>query len=295
MPVEFLSPSALAQFEEDPVDFYLRRMSSVPAPKIPQTLAMAAGSAFDALVKAALAKQIPDHRPIEASVLLVNQVEPQHRDEATKIGLKLMSAYKRLGCLKALLEEGILECDPQCDNIEVPDTHRELLGRRVAGIPIKGHPDARGATKDEVPIPWILDWKVTGAEGNSGSVHPGWKRLYDTNDAMAYRLHPHPRHEEPLDTLNLRWASQLATYRWLLQTGTARCEGFKDARVAIDQIVVTEGRVRVAQIRTVVTGEFQVQLRQRYVTAWEKIRENKVLPEELASMDPETLRCMRGA
>lgn len=293
----YLSPTALISLEEDPMKFYLHRCAPIPVPREPQNLGMAVGSAFDALVKCELDKELTKRGkprkggPLRLEHLLADQVDKALREQAVQRGMVMFKAYKRLGCLERLLEEGLCDLDVEPEGREVPGTARELLGRTVSGVPLRGHPDALMRNADGEPV--VLDWKTTGGEGESGAVHAGWVQRWDTDKPFAHREGSHPRSGETLEQLNYKWATQLATYHWLLRPGTARHEGFRDAKVAIENVVLqADGRVQVARIRTIVTGEFQAQLRDRYAAAWEKLQEGTLIDPSLTGLDEDVLRIL---
>lgn len=299
----YLSPSALKNLESDPLRFYLQRCAGKVLPKEPQSLYMAVGSAFDALVKDEIDRQLvaqgkQAERRVYASVLLQRQVSDEHREVATDRANRIFKSYLKLGAVNELLEEGIDSVDPettQPENMgEVPATAHELLGRKVAGIPIRGHPDAAGTDADQRTV--VHDWKLTGGDTDTQkegaekpSPHPGYRRLLDTKRASLFHA-PHARCDEPLEALNFEWASQLATYHWLLRPGVGRGYSFLDSRVSVDQVLVFGDHVRVAKIRTHVSGFFQKQLRERYIAAWKRIQEESLVDDKiLTSLDPKTL------
>jgi hypothetical protein len=287
---EYLSPSSLKQVERDPVAFYLARCGPEEArpPKEQQIIQMCVGTAFDAFVKEAIGKelQIPCP-PLEE--LLKGIEEPSLRKDAMEIGGVLFKNYEKLGCLAALIKEGVREVDLKPERTVVPGTARQLLGREMGGVPIFGYPDALLVMSDGTRV--VLDWKTT----TSGSPAPGYlRRFHSQNPMMRYEA-PHERHGEPLESLSQDWADQLATYSWLLRDHVGLGESFKPCHAAIDQVVYklsedkkTVIQVQVAQYRTFISGPHQVELRERYKRAWDAIQ------EELLVQDPELIRLLNS-
>lgn len=298
----FLTQTLLKQLEKDPATYYLRELvtnedGSSGCPSEPQTYPMAVGSAFDALVKNQLA--LATGRPCPSIDVMLSRIEPSPdwdptlRDRAITEGRRLLKVYLRLGCLAKILEEGLDEVDLEPEGVEVPDTHRSMMGRRVAGVPLRGHPDARITTREGLVYP--LDWKVTGANTRDAHLNPdrspkqvdgvdkeplkapspvpGYRRLYDTKIPLSHLEAPHDRAGDCFGAIHEDWATQLVTYLWLLRPGTARHPTFQDGFGAIDQLIVhPDGRVRVAQHRCKLSGAFQETVRQRYVDAWERVQ-----------------------
>lgn len=272
---EYLSPSSLSAFERNPLEFYFNRCGppEYRPPRLPQTFPMAVGSAFDAHVKRGLAEEIGCKCPT-LEELITRSVEPRadERQVAIQKGRDLYLYYRKCGAFDDLVKEAHwLEVELEPGTQHVPGTDKLLMGRQVAGVPIMGRPDAM-IIRNEHPRRTILDWKVTGA-GSGASPHPGYNKLYDLKDPSWAQ---HSRCGEPMDTLNPHWATQLAMYSWLMRPGSARSEGFQDVHVAIDQVVCSEKKIRVATFRTHVTAEFQQDLRTRLAYAWQKIQDEKV-------------------
>ena len=62
--------------------------------------------------------------------------------------------------------------------------------------------------------------------------------------------------------------------------------------MAIDQVLVGRGRrVRVAQVRTYVSAQWQEQVRERLIVGWEKIAQ-RALTAEVGSLPLEALACL---
>src|SRR5689334_19300036 len=96
---EYLSPSALARFENNRDDFYKSYLCSTRVPRTPQLPVMSIGSAFDAYCKSGLYYRA--YGKVEPKYtfegLFERQVEPQNRDFAVKAGKIAYDAYSTSG------------------------------------------------------------------------------------------------------------------------------------------------------------------------------------------------------
>lgn len=263
---EYLSPSSLRELEGDPIRFYLQRCApeEFTPPRAGQTLPMAVGTCFDALVKVMLARSVGCPCPTLAE-LVKNVEDPALLEPAMAKAQELLDAYVLSGAFTLLIEEGLAEVNLSPGKTVVPGSQRLLMGRQMGGVPLLGYPDALIRRKDGSAV--ILDWKCTSA----GSPHPGWTRYLDVREPMSKYRPPHERSGELMDTLNPEWAMQLATYSWLTRPGVGHGETFRDVDVAIDQVVYGAASIRIAQYRTRVSGEYQLGLKLRYQLAWEKL------------------------
>ena len=270
--IEYLSPSSLSQFEEDPLAFYFQRLGPIEyrPERDPQTYPMAVGSAFDALVKWRIAQRNGLDCPTPKEMIRENVVTPDRREEAILFGRGLADFYEECGALDDLADTTSVEV--LCDVATVPGTGK-------FGVPIKGEIDAvRGAV--------VHDWKVTGAGSSyARSPNPGYVGLWDSR-CPAIKFKAHPRAWEPFEHLNAKWATQCVMYHWMLGRGI-------DAplAVSIDQVVCApDGRVRVAQYRGDVSVEFQLAVKDRLSGAWQAISQQSVVASDLAAVGVETLR-----
>ena len=108
---QYLSPSALSLYKKDQVEYYRRYCCDSRPIKIPQTVPMAVGSAFDAFVKSYLFGKLCSAAPIEECAkydltkLFNAQVETQNRQEVWEYGAHLFDMYKESGALADLMME----------------------------------------------------------------------------------------------------------------------------------------------------------------------------------------------
>jgi hypothetical protein len=271
--IAYLSPSALVMLEERPVEFYFRRLGPVEfAPeREEQGFPAAVGISFDAFVKRAIADEDPKLRCPSQSFLL-NDVR-QRRDEAIAMGAQLLYGYKKCGAYKRLMEEKPFELNTDFEDF-APGTE----------VPVRTKLDAMTWYQSR---PTIHDWKVKGAN-RPGQYSPtaGYCTIWDT-DSPGIPGGPHKRFGEPLEALDSEWATQLTIYGW--------AAGFPVGRVmaSIDEVVVGENhRVRVAQFRSEISEDFQKKVVERLKVAWQKIKEEKVLPEYMQEMTMDQLRIL---
>jgi len=271
----YLSPSALMELERDPWLFYLHRCAppECAPPREPQGLGQAVGTAFDALVKRALADIVSCKCPSEEELLTGIEV-PSLRKEAVGKAIELLKAYKASGAFSALVDEGLKEVHLDPPLISVPGTSHQLLGRQVGGVPLMGYPDALIVKEDGTWV--ILDWKTTSA----GSPAQGWLKKYDAMDPMARFEPAHAKAGEDFAELHPDWAVQLATYSWLLRPGVGLGAYFAPLSVAIDQVVYGSKDIRCYAFRGQITGVFQEKLRERYQRAWTLIQTETLVSEE---------------
>src|SRR5258708_7515052 len=105
--MNYLSPSSINLFYQDQDEFYLRYISAVKPPRPPQSLPMAAGSAFDAFVKSYLYEKIIGKRDpkFDLQTLFEAQVDPQIRTESWPVGEYLFKQYQKSGALADLMIE----------------------------------------------------------------------------------------------------------------------------------------------------------------------------------------------
>lgn len=260
----YLSPNSLRQFEDEPIRFYLDRLGpeETRLPPEPQGFPAAVGSAFDALVKRAVAEARGLVCPSLEAMLGNVQTE---RDRALDVARGLLRDYAACGALAAFLEQGPHQLDRDLMGV-IPDP--------VDPVPLRG-------ILDVAVVGGVHDWKTTGAnKPGEQSPSPGYEVFLGFDGS---RKGPHARHGEPLEALDDAWAAQVATYGWLL--------GFKGPiRASIDEVVVGRG---VARFRTVVSVEFQERLRERYRAAWAAIQEERVLDERTASCGLDHVRVLK--
>lgn len=270
--VQYLSPSSIAKYNENPDEFYMKYLSDKAPPKDKQTAPMSVGSSFDAYVKSYLHDQLfgkTDPR-FEFQTLFEAQVEPHVRAQALIDGKKCFEAYKATGALNDLmimLSKASNTPRFEFDLRGVVEGHREGVQLQFGNVVLLGKPDVHFISKEGVDV--ILDWKVNGFYSQAsptkgyiklrpeGTRHKEafvqWDRDIEVN--MAHTL----------DQTREEWAAQLAIYGWLL--------GMKVGSrfvVAIDQLACRKDRdIRIAEHRAYVNELFQHDLFRKAQHLWD--------------------------
>jgi len=267
-PLEYFSSSSYGQFHENPVEFYINRLGpeEFKSKREPQGLAQAMGIGFDEAVKA-----IIENRPLNWE-----GIEVENKDEVIKQCLALSMVYTSCGALnKVIADSGqILGCEVEVTGL-APGTDVPLRGF----VDLVMHPT------------WLtrsaLDWKVYGggAPQTQRSPNKGYLRRYTEGQLLEGKKAVHDLCDEPMETLNEKWARQLAMYHWMLNPGRPidRCPG------AIDQITFSRGVVTITQYRTWISKEYQEKLRDGLVESWDIVQQERVVPSDL---EPEFLRLL---
>lgn len=255
--LEYFSPSSLAQFEADPVGFYLQRLGppEFAPPREPQGFAAARGEAFDAAIKALIEDSEPDYSGVDPI---------PERDLAISEGARGAAYYVECGALEAARKDRPLK-----------SVRSDIYGVAPGtDIPLRGKIDLVQCVRARSWRYMPLDWKTTGAS----SPNRGYAMHYGTTASGREVSSPHVDSRQPMESLNGRWADQLAIYHWLLGGGP------HNAPVAVDQVCyLPNGALRVAQYRTLVSRRHQLALVNRLARAWHAVHERRVVPPELAS------------
>ncbi len=276
----YLSFSAMALFEKDPAEFFLKYLSETRPGKLPQTDAMSVGSAFDAYVKACLHSAIfgPSADPeYEFGALFESQVEPHNRDFALAAGKHAFKAYKLTGAYDELLT--LLK-----ESIEPPRFEARLIGD-IGGVPFLGKPDCRFVLdRGQGRISIVLDWKVRqycsqyaaspskgymlcrdGYSGKQSRSHNKEHKLY-----MAYDFRGLTINRGYMENCNAEYADQCILYAWLLGEPIGG-----NTVVFIDELCAKptgdKPLLRVANHRARVRKEHQERLLQRVKTCWNAV------------------------
>ena len=265
--MNYLSPSSFSLFRRDR-DLFVRKYFG-KWPKESQTFPMAVGSAFDAFVKADLATRLGLGKPEFAfETMFQTQVEAQHRDEGRKAGKVLYEAYSSFGCLADLLKQ-------MQTSRGVPAIETSVSGV-VGGVPLLGKPDIRFSTSEGLHVVW--DFKVNGWV-TPASPKPRYVIIRPTGtrhkDAIVEIVGGIPINVNGfMEDVDADWATQLAIYAWLC--GETPGGGFV---VAIDQLVIRDGVVRVAEHRNLIGESFQLQLLRQLQDAWICITNDWLYPD----------------
>lgn len=214
----YLSPSSLDLWETDRREYYIKYLGN-KIPSVPQTNAMAIGSAFDAYIKAALFERLGSGTcracaPFDQ--LFAASVEAHNRQVAKRDGLLVFNDYVRLGAL-----DGLIKLMEYMDVREVVLEGDKTV--EVQGVPLRGKLDmwvkgSRGS--------FILDWKVNGYYSKA-SPKPGYvwnsKTGMPHSDVSSKPLSVNGKHYGYIcnGTLHTEWLDQLDTYRLIYNDMTA--------------------------------------------------------------------------
>lgn len=258
---EYLSPSSIKTYVEDPEEFYFRYLCDIKTPRFPQTQPMAAGSAFDAYVKSYLHTSLfgagHDVR-YELGTIFEEQVEKQNRDWAWEAGKHIFEEYKAAGCLADLMTELSQAVGNPRFEFTVQDD--------IEDIPLLGKPDVFFINSFGARV--IYDWKVNGyCSPRTKSPMKGFVKLR-TNVGGQYYPSIHKNcvlkivkgiainTAMCLEDGDKGWADQLAIYAWLL----GETIGSEEIIFGIDQICGPIDKLRFATHRLRISPDYQYQL-----------------------------------
>ncbi|MGN6134683.1 MAG: hypothetical protein ACTHK7_11950 [Aureliella sp.] len=287
---EYLSFSALSQFESDIDEFILKYLADRRPPREKQGKPASVGSAFDARTKSVLYERYygPGYMPEKYSyeALFEAQVEEHNRDFAREAGDYVFDCYKISGMfdlLTMILDTAIQE--PQFEF---------TVKREVGGVPLLGKPDGYAKLPNGKRL--VLDWKVNGYCSNSAvSPNPGYQLCLDGYKAEKQSRSHNTSHgdfkpvevlgvgtisESYLEDANEAWASQLAGYGWCLGEPI----GSEDVVLVIHQVVAkplpaARPLLRFSHFASRVRKPFQELLLKRYQKCWTAIQNEHVYPE----------------
>lgn len=284
---QYLSPTSMTKWAEDPAKYYLQYLSDHPLPKEPQSLPMAVGSAFDAYVKSFLHEHLfgkgADSR-FEFDAIFEAQVEPQHRDETKKAGDHCLGYYRRSGALAGLMT--MLGKTVGKPRFEMDVRGVVSAGRvgEVKGVPFRVKPDLFFVNEQDAHV--ILDWKVNGYCSPSGkSPMKGYVKLRadtkrDSSHAEA-KLGYHKgvliNEANGLEAYSEEWARQCSVGSWMCGEEV----GAKFIAV-IHQLVCKPGaismapRIWIAEHSSFVSKAYQDQIHREAVALWETIHSKHV-------------------
>lgn len=308
----YLSYSSLALWEKDKEEFYIRNLSDLRAPRMPQERFAAVGSAFDAYAKSELYDRLFGKLDpaFEFATLFPAQVEEQNRDWGLVHGKFIFDRYVHSGSFDELLAK--LQ-----QSIEPPVFESKVDGL-VGGVPFTGKPDLRWVMKlAEEPLRIVLDWKVKGyCSKYSTSPSKGYALCRDGYDAVklgvgktkaapdgkqsrshgtSHALYLPINHRGLeisagwMESCNSEYADQISIYGWLL----GEQPGDENVVVWIDEIVA-DGKdnpklLRVANHRARVRRDYQMELVSRIKSAWHCITTGHIFTE--VSKDESVHRC----
>lgn len=287
--LEYLSPTSISLFYENPQEFYLNYLAGDRAPRVPQTKPMSVGSAFDAYVKADLYEKLVGKQDpkFDKKSLFEAQVEPHNRDWAWTAGAYAFMEYKRSGAYSDLMLELQGSISTPKFELEVRGTvsgHREQATRKFGDVPLLGKPDLQYTNKDGANV--IHDWKVNGfCSKHNVSPMQGYVRLrvegqnkgqHKNAQLLPFRgmMINVAGHLEDFDQ---SWARQLAIYAWLCGQDVGG-----DFVVSVDQLVCKPSTmpdmpdIRVAEHRLKIRPTHQWMIYSQAQHVWEVVNSNHI-------------------
>lgn len=311
--ITYLSPSAIALWDENQDEFYMRYLADERPPREAQTRPMSIGSAFDAYVKSYLHEKLfgKDNDPkYSLTALFEAQVEEQHRDWALINGKYLFEQYKQAGCLAdMMLELSKASSDPRFE-FEVQGAvngYREGLESVVGDVVLLGKPDCHYVNANGTTV--ILDFKVNGYLSQASPL-AGYIRMRSAG-ATQHKMHKDcmPMKingmlinvAKYLEEQDKKWARQLAVYAWL--TG---CPVGSDFLVGIDQVACKSNtygfpEVRFAEHRTRVSNNFQMTVYNQAAHIWDTVHSDHIFhnltksgSQERCHQLDQRSKCLRG-
>jgi len=296
-----LSYSALALFEKDVDEWYVKYLSDKAAPRLPQTPPMAVGSAFDAEVKAALHAAlfgVGSNPQFEFQTIFESQVEPQCRDFALSAGKVVFEAYKVSGAYDDLLD--LLQ-----QSVEPPRFEFTVTGT-IGGAPFTGKPDVRFVLDlGQGRISCVWDFKVHGYCGKyNTSPSKGYMTCLDGFKAAKSSQSHGKEHKLFLamdyrgltinsgymEFCNAEYADQLTLYGWLL----GEAVGDENVVVGIEELCAKyvgadTPILRYARHRGRVKADYQLALEARVKKCWDAITSGHVFQD--LSLEDSKARC----
>ena len=271
---KYLSPSALALWDTNKQEFFLRYLAFDKPPRPPQTQPMSVGSAFDAVVKDQLATDLGIKTPaLEFDSLFEENVESQNRSFAFEAGYICFKAYKYSGAYHDLVKLLMKADKVVLDERKAPTPIRGLAGEVFTA---SGVPDIEFVMRGQY---CVYDLKARGycGQGNTSPTagyilcRDGWSGVQNRSNGEAHKkcafeFHPifgEVDGNETLEEANRDWGVQLATYGWMAGAPVG-----SELFVGIDELCCGPGGIRVAQHRTTISPAFQHTAYDRYVSLW---------------------------
>ena len=252
----YFSPTSFLESEECEYGFYLTRMSEYVFPRLQQTEAMAIGCAFDSFAKAELAYVLGKKNKKKNLLATLLQSVEDHNKHIIPLGNQLFEKYYEYGCFDNLIQEGM-------EDIELV-IHKNIAGVEgtLGEVKLFGKPDATLVGR----IP--LDWKVSGFGSAAGqSPKQGYFRCLS---APRVDKGVHPKYGLPLETIDIRWATQLVFYNWMLGNDTLDMSG------RIEQCAIRPTATVFASYRAKISPEFITITRLKLTDRWNRFRNGEI-------------------
>lgn len=284
--IEYLSPTSLSLWEKNKEEFYLNYLSDNRPPRMPQTRPMSVGSAFDAFAKSFLHENLfgKGHDPkFELMAIFEAQVEPQNRDWAYEAGKYCFEVYKKSGALADFmldLQKAVGQPRFELEVRGVIDGQREGISKTVGNMVFLGKPDVFYLNSEGAHV--TFDWKVSGYCSKASPMQ-GYVRIRESGKDKGCHKNAFVMNVKGvminvagyLNDWNKDWARQLSIYAWLCGE-----EVGSDFIVAIDQLACNADQspvsIRVAQHRTRVKKEFQLEVFRLAQECWDIVHSDHI-------------------
>ncbi len=267
--MNYLSPTSVRLFTQDPELFYLRYLAKNKMKREPQTQPMSIGSAFDAYTKSYLHERLfgkGANPQFDLEALFEAQVEEHNRDWAWHNGQYVFDAYKKAGCVADLMMEL---------NQAVGTPRFEIkVQAEIEGVPLLGIPDIFFINGLGARV--IYDWKVNGYCAKSlKSPMAGYIKLREAGkEVKSHRdcvlLLWRGIYINAAIFMTGDWADQLTIYSWLMGEPV----GSEEIVFGVDQICGPKDRLRFATHRLRITPEYQFHLLDLVKDTWKAIEED---------------------
>ena len=268
--MNYFSSSSFTQFKERPIEFYIQRLGpkDLALPYEPQGLAQAMGIGFDEAVKAEIMGRDLDWSSVEIA----------EKDQVIADSLGLLKAYKECGALDRVLALG-----PVGDEVKVEGF------APGSDVPLLGYVDL--VVQPDYLCAHALDWKVYGGgtPATARSPNKGYLRRYLADGPVLGKKAEHALARSYFEELSPKWAQQLSMYAWMLNPEDGARGIIRERPGAIEQVTFSRGVVTFTQYRAWISKEFQVNLRDELVAAWETVQQERVVDLDL---EPEFLRLL---
>jgi len=252
---EYISPTAYKIWKTCEWKYYLKYLTG-QRPKLPQTRAMACGSAFDSIVKSELAKDLNwfNQEKLSREKLLLS-VDVDLRSIIIKPAEEIFAFYKASGAYQSLIDEGVKSVETEELKL-VTDSNINMK------IPIFGKPDITSSKG-------IIDWKVNGYGSKWGaSSKRGFTTKYSVKGIEA------GKESRSMDLIDEDWAIQLTVYNWITQESDLL--EFKEISVGIDQIAIKGDDIKIVTYRTTIGEQFQRDLFLFFRLMWASILNGEI-------------------
>ena len=258
-PINHLSPSSLKEWQLCPYKFYLKRMSEYKNKlrgKNKQGLSAAVGTSLDCFVKDYLSNDVFRDHSFDLNFNLSKNITYKGAAPLTQIiddGKKLLEVYRETGALQAALDDGLNQVELTTEG-------------KIGKANVLSKLDA--VTNQNI----VFDWKVRGYASSPKSPTAGWTRCWTKGKLLPKT---HARYLDYFENINRDWAQQLTIYSFSIgHVVGEELYIFLDEfsmRQNINKPIIDADHVKITQIRSRVSGQFQKKVFADLQLAWEQV------------------------